>query len=76
MSAKELARKKKIRAGHRGCATRVMRRIDTLLAASGTDEQQLAQLKLSLEEKLETLKQLDGEVLDLTGEDDLETEIQ
>ena len=76
MSAKELARKKKIRAGHRGCATRAMRRIDTLLAASGADEQQLAQLKLSLEEKLETLKQLDGEVLDLTGEDDLETEIQ
>ena len=36
----------------------------------------LAQLKLSLQEKLETLKQLDSEVLELTEDKDLEAEIQ
>ena len=70
-----LARKKRIRAGHRGSATRILNQLDTLVAAEETDLARLAQLRLSLEEKLETLKLLDSEILDLT-EDDLEEEIQ
>ena len=55
-----------------------MTQINALLAAPSAEEQRLAQLKLSLEEKLETLKQLhvDAEMLELTSEDDLESEIQ
>ena len=74
--AEGLARKRRIRAGHRASATRTLNQIDTLLVAPGTEEQKLAQLKLSLEEKLTTLRQLDAEILELTGEDDLEAEIQ
>lgn len=55
-----LARKKRIRAGHQSSATRTMRQIDDLLAVPDVEEQKLAQLSLSLEEKLETLKQLDA----------------
>ena len=51
---------KRIRAGHRGSATGMMSDSDGLLAADVVDEARLAQLKLSLEEKLETLKKLDG----------------
>ena len=71
-----LARKKSIRAGHRGSATRMMNLADDFLAAHIVDKARLAQLKLSLEEKLEILKQLDGAILDLTKEDHLEDEIQ
>ena len=36
----------------------------------------MAQLRLSLEEKLQTLKQLDGEILELTQEEHLDEEIE
>ena len=54
----------------------MLNRIDELLTAKEVDKDQLAQLKLSLTEKLDTLKQLDGEILDLTEEGDLDDEIQ
>ncbi len=44
------------------------------LAAGTADEANLLQLKLTLEEKLGTLKQLDSEIVELTEEDDLATE--
>ncbi len=69
-------RKKRIRAGHRGSTTRILNHIDELVAAEDLDLSRLAQLRLSLEEKLQILKQLDGEILDLTKEGDLEEEIQ
>lgn len=69
-----LVRKKQIRAGLRGSTTRILNQIDTLVAAEETDRVKLAELWLSLEEKLETLL-LDSEILDLT-EDNLKEEIQ
>ena len=63
MSKEELTRKK-IRAGHRASVTRLL-----------TDNK-LAQLKLSLHEKLETLKQLDSGIVDPTPEDGLDEEIE
>ena len=74
--AEGLVRKKRIRAGHRGSTTRMLREVDELLAADTLDKARLAQLKLSLQEKLDTLKQIDGEILELTEEGDLENEIQ
>ena len=75
MSKEELTRKK-IRAGHRASATRLLIQVDDALAASPTDSDKLAQLKLSLQEKLEILKQLDSGIVDLTPEDGLDGEIE
>ena len=74
--AEGLARKKRIRAGHKASATRMLNQIDGLLAEEAPDVSKLSQLKLSLQEKLETLKLLDGEILELIEEDSLATEIE
>ena len=74
MSKEELTRKK-IRAGHRASVTQLLTQVDESLAASPTDDK-LAQLKLSLHEKLETLKQLDSGIVDPTPEDGLDGEIE
>ena len=79
--AEGLARKKRIRAGHKASAKRTLTKVDEALAAIATetvgfDTSKLAQLKLSLQEKLEVLRQLDGEILELTEEDGLVDEIE
>lgn len=74
--AETLSRKKKIRAGHRATVTRTLGDINTTLASGTPDQDRLTQLKLTLNEKLETLNRLDSEILDLIAEDDLENEIQ
>ena len=72
----ELVRKRRIRAGHRASATRILNQVDTTLTESAIDIDKLAQMKLSLAEKLDTLKLLDGEIVELTEEDDLVNEIE
>lgn len=60
--AEELRRKKRIRAGHRGSATRTLNQVEDVVwvAADGSaDLARLTQLRLTLAEKLETLRQLD-----------------
>ena len=52
--------------------TCLLNQIDGALSATPTDSDKLAQLELSLHEKLETLKQFDSEVVDLTPEEGLE----
>ena len=74
--SENLAKKKRIRAGHRASATRMLRQSDELLAVAPPDTVKLSQLKLSLEEKLGTLKQLDGEIVELTDEEHLIEEIE
>ncbi len=77
--AEGLARKKRIRAGHRGSTTRVLTQVDTLTTSDtegAPDRTKLAQLKLTLTEKLETLRCLDEEILELAEEGDLEGEIE
>ena len=74
--AEGLARKKRIRAGHKTSATRMLNQIDGLLAEEAPDVSKLSQLKLSLQEKLETLKLLDWGILELIEEDSLATEIE
>ena len=71
-----LIRKRKIRGGHRGSATKTMNAIDALVAKEEPDEIRLAQLKLILEEKINTLTRLDSEILDITEDDNVEVEIQ
>ena len=79
--AKGLSRKKWIRAGHKASVTRILSQVNNLLAAanptSTVDTAKLTQLKLSLQEKLDTLRRLDEEVLELlTEKDDFEDEIK
>ena len=76
MLKESLLRKKKICAGHRASATRLLNQIDTALTAPATDSDKLSQLKLSLHKKLETLKLLDSEIVELTPEEGLEDEIE
>ena len=64
-----LARKKRVRAGHRASATRIISRATTILDSEDPDLMKLSQLKLSLQEKLDVLKQLDGEILGLVDEE-------
>ena len=69
----ELTKKKRIRAGHRGVVTRRIKEVDDLVAAitptHPADLAKLAQLKLSLKEKLDTLSKLDDEILELIDTD-------
>ena len=76
MASEGVARKKRIRAGHKSSATRMLSQIDELLAQENPDLSKLSQLKLSLQGKLETLKLLDGEMVDLVEEKDLNSEIE
>ena len=71
-----LTRKKRIRNGHKASATRMLTNTNGLLSTlepgPTTDTSRLTQLKLSLQEKFETLRQYDSEILDL-AEDQLVT---
>jgi len=71
-----LAKKRSIRKGHRGSAARVVNQVDEIVGEGEPDLAKLAQLKLSLTEKLETLNRLDQEILELTEEDNISTEIE
>lgn len=69
-------KKRRIRAGHRASATRTLTKVNDTLAAETLDEERLSLLKLALEEKLGTLKLLDSEIVELSEEDALVTEIE
>ena len=55
----DISKKKRVRAGHRASATKIIRRIEDILVADTLDAEKLSQLKLMLSEKLEVLKWLD-----------------
>ena len=74
--AKDLAKKKRIRARHRASTARTLRKVNDALAAETADKAKVSQLKLTLEEKLATFKLLDREIVELTEEDALATEIE
>ena len=52
----ELARKKRVRGGHRASTTRVLEQVQASIAAEPLDIPKINQLKRSLEEKLQSLK--------------------
>lgn len=75
-AAAALSRKKKIRAGHRATVTRTLGDVATALDSETPDRDKIARLKLTLNEKLETLNKLDSEIIELTADEGLEGEIQ
>ena len=74
--SEELSRKKRVRAGHRASATRMINKASSLLEDESPNLMTLSQLKLSLQEKLDVLKHLDEEILELVDEDSVADEIQ
>ena len=74
MSAEGVTRKKRIRTSHKALTTKMLTWINALLIEDPPDISKLLQLKLSIQEKLETIKLLDGEMLDLV--DELTSEIK
>ena len=73
--AEGLDRKKRIRAAHRS-ATRNVNGAYDLIKASEVNLAKLRQAKQTLTEKLKTLADCDTQILELTGEDDIENEIE
>ena len=71
----ELARQKRVRAGHRSSSTKIMGQVEPCLSESPPDASKLTRLKRSLEDKLQSLSTLDDEILGLTPEDSIEAEI-
>ena len=65
----ELVKKKRVCAGHRASVSRMVKKSEELFAADPPDTTKLAQLKMSLKEKLEVLSRLDGEILSLVEEE-------
>ena len=63
--ADALAKKKRIRAGHKASATKTMGKTDELLSTETPDSSTLSLLKLTLREKLETIRALDSEIVEL-----------
>ena len=71
-----LARKKKIRSGHKSSTTRLMTRATTALEAEVVDVDELSFLQQRITEKRELLKTLDSELAELVPDEGLEEEIQ
>ena len=72
-----LARPKKVRAGHRSSATRLMRQLEGEYGIDGGPTlTRLMQCKLSLNEKLDRLRELNQEILALVEDDEIESEIE
>ena len=70
MAAEALAKKKKTRAGHKASATKMIRHVEEVLATEAPDRERLSLLRLTLNEKLEIIKALDTEVIDLIDDEE------
>ena len=65
----EALAKKRIRAGHKASATKTMGKIDDILGVGSPDTSTLSLMKLTLLEKLETIKVLDSEIVELIDDE-------
>ena len=74
-TTENLQRKKAVRGGHRASVTKAIGKAEELLASGDPNEDKLQQLKLTLTEKLEVMKNLDAEILDMVKETDIAEEI-
>jgi len=65
-----LARKKRVRAAHRGSVTRIIGQVEEAIASADTCR--LKQLRQSLSDKSSVLSKLDDELIELVEEEELE----
>jgi len=72
-----LTRHKKVQAGHRSSATRLMHQLESEYEIDdGPTLDRLVQCKLSLTEKLDKLHEIDETILNLIDEENIESEIE
>ena len=79
--AEELTRKRRVRGGHRASAKRIISSVIEILSAGDVSRinehaVKLTQQKASLEGKLDSLEELDAEILAIVPEDEIEAEIE
>ena len=75
----KLDRLKKVRQGHRGVLTKLTREIEGLVESTKPEPNQVSRLKIiyeQLEGKMKVFSNLDGEIVALCPEDDIEREIE
>lgn len=72
----DLSRRKHVRGGHRASTTIMIKKAEELLSVDTVSASQLARVKLGLQQKINTLKQLDAEVVELVKDEDVVEEIQ
>ena len=70
-----LAKKKRIRAGHKASATKTIRHIEEGFTSDTPDKARVT-AAIDLKEKFETIKALDGDIIDLIEDDTLADEIE
>ena len=76
-TAESLSRKKKVRAAHRASVTRMIGQArETLEESEGFEIAKLTQKKDALAAKVELLRKLDEEIVEVVHEDELESEIE
>ena len=73
---RKLDRLKLIRQGHRGVLTKLIREVETLLESHEPEVDRLKIICEQLDGKLKVFTSLDGEILELCPEDDIEWEIE
>ena len=77
--AEELARKKRVRGGHRSSTTKMIAKAEETLEAAPARGipalPNLSQLEMSIKEKLNEIRTLDSEILALINEEELDEEI-
>jgi len=69
---RKLDRLKLIRQGHRGVLTKLIREVETLLESHEPEVDRLKIICEQLDGKLKVFTSLDGEILELCPEDDIE----
>ena len=69
----DLARKKRIRGGHKASVTKMIPKAEELFTTESPEVAQLLQIIMSLQEKLTILKELNAEVFELVELEDAVT---
>ena len=68
--------KKRVRGGHRASATKMLHKAEELMSHDPVNHAQLAKIRLSLQEKVSVLKQLDAEIVNSVEEAEVVEEIE
>eukprot|EP00794_Sanderia_malayensis_P002507 gene2507-biopygen1375 len=66
----ELSKKKRVRASHRGCVTKIANDVRNLIDGGNADKQVLKAYKKEMESKLKTLERINEEVMELLCEEE------
>ena len=72
----DLAKKRRVRGAQKASTTKIMTQIPELVGSEHLNQAKLACLRLALNEKLEVIKALDTEVIELIQDDRLDTDIE